>query len=366
MKIKRILFTSIILFIAFMTSISIYTYSQINKIKNVKISKTDEDLGINSNIKLEKDLVEENITEDTNLAVKKETDTVKESSIEHIDYSTNEKYSDAIRSIALFGIDTRRTKYEALHSDSIIIATVDPQNNKIKLSSIMRDTYVKIKGHGNSKITNAYAYGGPQLALRTLNENFGLNIRDYATVDFFTLEKAIDVLGGVTVDVKPNELNELNYRITEAAQLQNKAPTLLRNPGIQNLNGIQAVAYCRIRKIGNGDFERTSRQRMVLSELINKTKSSGIIKYHSLASEIFPLIETSLSNSDILKLGRQVITTGISNVEQQRFPLDGYCKGEIIKGVWYLVPKPDMSVSRDQIIKFIFKDVKPVPKAPLF
>jgi polyisoprenyl-teichoic acid--peptidoglycan teichoic acid transferase len=344
MKVKKVLFSIVLLLIAFATITGIYAYSQINKIKNVKISKTDQDLGIN--IKLEE--------------IEDEPDIIR------LHDSDSESYSSEIRSIALFGIDVGRNKYDVPHSDSIIIATIDPQRKKLKLSSLMRDTYVHVNGHSKRKLSDAYALGGPQLALRTLNENFGLTIRDYVTVDFFTLEKTIDVLDGVTVNIKASELKELNYRITEAAKLQNKAPTLLSSEGIQNLNGIQAVAYCRIRKVGSGDFERTSRQRLVLSELINKAQSSGIVKYHLLASEIFPLIETSLSNSDILKLGRQVITTGINNVEQQRFPLDGYCKGQVIEKVWYLVPKPSIEATRDQIRKFIYKDVKPVAKAPLF
>jgi LCP family protein required for cell wall assembly len=345
MKIKKLLFTLCLLFIAFAATTGIYAYSQLNKIKNVKISKTDEDLGIN----VQPQKIEE--SEIINIEQPK-ADYIAESQVQ-------EKYSDDIKSIALFGVDTGRNKYDVPHSDSIIIATIDPKHKKIKISSIMRDTYVSIKGHNKSKISDAYAFGGPQLALRTLNENFGLNIRDYVTVDFFTLEKTIDVLGGVTVEVKPKELKELNYRISEAASLQKKHPKLLKSSGVQNLNGIQAVAYCRIRKIGNGDFERTSRQRIVLNELIKKAQGSGVMKYHSLASEIFPLIETSLSNSDILKLGSQVMSTGISQVEQQRFPLDGYWKGETINGIWYLSPKPSINTMREQISKYIYKDVSP-------
>lgn len=353
MKAKKILFILALLLIAFATTTGIYAYSQISKIKNVKISRTDEDLGIN--IKLQEIETEPNQAAPS-LPPKEYT------KIESI----KESYSSQIKSIALFGTDAGRDKYDVPHSDSIIIATIDPQRKKIKLTSIMRDTNVYIKGHGKRKICDAYALGGPQLALRTINENFGLSVRDYATVNFFTLEKAIDILGGVTVDIKPGELRELNYRVEEAAGLQKKAPVLLKNAGVQNLNGIQAVAYCRIRKIGGGDFERTSRQRVVLSKLIDKVQSSGVMKYHFLASEIFPLVETSLSNSDILKLGRQVITTGIDNVEQQRFPLDGYCKGEMIKGVWYLTLKPNAQTTREQMANYIYKDVKPIPKAPLF
>jgi LCP family protein required for cell wall assembly len=350
MNLKKQLFIISLLFIAFATTSGIYAYSQLNKIKNVRISKSDEDLGINTEPQ-----IYEYENNESNIGYK-------------ADYliPSNEKYSTEIRSIALFGIDVGRSAYDIPHSDCIIIATIDPRRKKIKLSSILRDTYVRVKGHGKSKLSDAYAFGGPQLAIRTLNENFGLNIRDYITVDFFTLEKAIDILGGIAIDVKPMELQELNYRIKEAAILQNKSPVLLNTSGLQSLNGIQAVAYCRIRNTASGDFERTSKQRIVLSNLINKAQSSGIVKYHFLASEIFPLIETSLSNSDILILGRQMITTGIAQIEQQRFPVDGYCKGEIIRGIWYLTPKPGIETTKEQIVDYIFKDERPVPKAPLF
>ena len=91
-----------------------------------------------------------------------------------------------------------------------MILSIDEKNKKIKMSSIMRDTYVKIKGHGETKINHAYAYGGPQLAIRTLNENFDLDIRNYVTVDFFNLEKIIDAIGGVTIDVKQDEVSLIN------------------------------------------------------------------------------------------------------------------------------------------------------------
>lgn len=332
---KKLLFISVVIAIAWATTTAIYAYNQLNKIKHVKISKSDTDLGIILPYEPE------------------------------IAYSPEQK-SDEIRSIALFGTDVGRDRYDLPHSDSIIIATLDFKHEKIKLSSIMRDTYVKVSGYGNRKICEAYAFGGPELAIRTLNENLNLNIRDYATVNFFNLEKLINVLGGVSVEVKEYELNELNFRVKEAAKLQNKEPSLLHSPGSQELNGIQAVAYCRIRKVGSGDFERTDRQRKVLSELLKKIQMAGIIKYPSLSSELFPMIETSLTRNDIFRVGTQLLRYNITDIEQQRFPVDGYCKGEFINGIWYLTPKPDRSVLSDQVRKFIYEDIKPEPKPPLF
>nr|WP_281418728.1 LCP family protein [Clostridium frigoris] len=132
-------------------------------------------------------------------------------------------------------------------SDSIMIVSIDSNNKKIKISSIMRDTYVKIKGHGQTKITHAYAYGGPQLAIRTINENFNLNIRDYITLDFFSFEKIIDAIGSVSIDIKQDEISPINDKIVEVSKIEKKSVPKITKPGLQNLNGLQAVAYTRVR-----------------------------------------------------------------------------------------------------------------------
>lgn len=328
---KRILITLSMLFLAFTTTAVIYAYDRLNTIKSVEISQKDEDLGITPE---PSPIVQEKI--------------------------------NGIINIALFGIDARKNKYEASHSDSIIIATLDFKNDKVKLSSIMRDTYVKVPGHGERKITEAYAFGGPELIIKTLNTNFNLNIREYATVDFFNLEKVINTLGGMELNIKDYEVSEINKSIRESAKLQNKPPQLLKTSGLQRLNGLQAVAYCRIRYVGNGDFERTDRQRIVLNELFKKVKASGIASYPGIISEIFPMVETSLSKTELIKYGAQILTSDISNIEQQRFPIDGYCKGETINKKWVLALKPNVNTTKDQILNYIYEDIVPVPKKPLF
>jgi len=326
--IKYILIVAAVL-ILIAGSISGYTYYQLSKVNTVEISKKNEDLGIKNP-------------------------------------PVTEEKSEEIINIALFGVDVGRDKYDVPNSDSIMIATLDRKHNKLKLTSIMRDTYVEISGYGKTKINEAYAKGGAPLAIKTLNENFNLNIRDYVTVNFFGLEKVIDLLGGVTVEVKDYELKEINTWVREVAELQHKEPVLVQHTGVQNLTGGQAVAYCRLRHVGNGDFERTDRQRRVLNELFNKVRSVGVTKYPSIVSEILPQIETSISTTEILSLGTKVLTSKIDTIEQQRFPLDGYCKGEMINEIWYLVPKPDLTDTEKQIHDFIYEDIKPVPKEPLF
>lgn len=273
---------------------------------------------------------------------------------------------NSIVNIALFGVDSRSSKTYPPHSDCIIIATIDYKHAKLKLSSIMRDTYVCITGHNKTKITEAYTYGGPRLALNTLNDNFDLNIKDYITVDFSGMTKIIDSLGGITVNVKRYEIKELNRCIAETGEMQRKKYSLIKKSGPQTLDGIQTVAYARIRKVGDGDFERTERQRLILNQVIDKLKTVNPTKYPYIVSELLPAVETSLEKSEILALGGKLIFSGISTLEHQRFPIDGYCKGEVVDDVWYLVPKPSLSTTREQIYNYIFQDIKPVPKTPLF
>ncbi|MCT8978080.1 LCP family protein [Clostridium sp. CX1] len=281
-------------------------------------------------------------------------------------YDEQSKTNNSIVNIALFGVDSRSSKSDPPHSDCIIIATIDYKHNKIKLSSIMRDTYVAVTGHNQTKITEAYTYGGPKLALDTINYNFDLNIKDYVTVDFNGMTKIIDSLGGIDLDVKKYELRELNRCIAETGEIEKKSYSLVKTSGLQTLDGIQTVAYARIRKVGDGDFERTERQRLILNQIISKMKTVSPAKYPYIVSELLPSVETSLDKSEILAVGGKFIFSGISNLEQQRFPVDGYCKGEVVDDIWYLVPKPSLSTTKEQIYNYIFQDIKPLPKDPLF
>lgn len=262
--------------------------------------------------------------------------------------------SDEIVNIALFGIDSRSTSNSNnSRSDSIMIATIDKKHNKIKLTSILRDTYVKISGRGSDKINHAYAFGGPELAIKTLNQNFGLDIKDFVTVDFFGLEKIIDAIGGVEVEVKSNEINELNKYIKETAEIQNKKATLIEKAGLQTLNGMQAVSYGRIRKVGNGDFERTDRQRKILISMINSLKKSGLSGSLKLASQCSSFVQTSLSMAEGVKLATDILQDmSAFTIEQDRFPKNG--EGKKINGIWYMVA--DLDAEKSLIQQFIFEN----------
>lgn len=346
MKITLSIVTFIIIIVL---SVLGYLYNSLGKFNTVKLPSSNEELGIGKVA-----------SEDNNEEIVKNN--------EYLNGGTATSYEsdNSILNIALFGVDIGREKTDPPHSDSIIIATIDKKHNKLKLTSIMRDTYVNVSGHGRTKINEAYTYGGPLLAIKTLNENFGFDIKNYVTVNFFSLEKVIDVLGGVEITIKDYEIAQINEWIIETAKIEGKSAPTISQPGTYRLSGLQAVAYSRIRKVGDGDFERTERQRRVLTQLFKELQIKGIYKYPTIASEVFPLIETSLTKSDIINAGAFIVSSGISNIEQQRFPLDGYCKGETINSIWYLVPKPNLSVTSKQLRDYIYEDIKPKSKQPLF
>lgn len=252
---------------------------------------------------------------------KLETDTLDESKL---GISSNSKIEE-VTNIALFGTDNRNPDSTS-RSDSIMILTINSKTKKIKISSIMRDSLVDIPDHGETKINHAYAYGGPELALRTLNTNFDLNIKDYVTVDFYSLSTIIDLLGGFEVTLKSGEAAAMNKAINEINRVENLpyGTDYVSDSDLpQVLNGRQTVSYARIRKTGNGDYERTERQRRVLSFCIEKLQNLSVSQAISVANEVFPLVRTSLTSGEVISLGSKVLTSGPYEIEQLRIPVDG-------------------------------------------
>ena len=240
-----------------------------------------------------------------------------------------------IKNIALFGIDAPKEK--AGRSDAIMILTLDEEHKVMKLTSIMRDSYVDIPGHGDDKITHAYAFGGPELAMKTLNENFKVNVEEFMAVNFTSLPEIIDKLGGVKINIIQEEIHHIPG---------------ITSPGEQVLNGEQALAYSRIRYATGGDYKRSERQRVVLEAVFEKLKSTPTKEYPSLIDDFLPYVETNMSSMDIIKLATDAAPLVKGNLETARFPLDGYCDGKMINGVWCLVY--DRQVTLNQIQEYIY------------
>lgn len=218
-----------------------------------------------------------------------------------------EKYT----TIALFGIDARDVSTDAGNrSDTIMIACINNDTKEVKITSIFRDTYVEIENPNEkksgddaySKITHAYAVGGPQAAVATLNKNFDLQITEYVTVNFQSLTDVIDDLGGITVNVEYNEMEELNKFLWETAEAAGKDYSYLYETGDVTLDGIQATTYCRIRYNVGGDVARSERQREVVSAILDKAKKSDLGTLNKILDDVLPEISTSLSKKELVEL----------------------------------------------------------------
>ncbi len=239
---------------------------------------------------------------------------------------------DDVKNIALFGIDSTE---DSGRSDSIMILTINNKDNKLKITSLMRDSYVSIDGHGKDKLNHAYAFGGPELAVKTINKNFDLNISDFVTVNFSSLPKLIDAVGGVEIDVDGEELKFINNYINDLNFKNKTNYETINKTGLQHLNGTQAMAYCRIRYTSGGDYKRSDRHREVLENLIQKSTSISVLKYPELLSELLPMLKTSLSSGEIMNYGVQGVKL-VNSLEQDRYPKDENSEEAMINNVYYL------------------------------
>ena len=204
--------------------------------------------------------------------------------------------------VAIFGVDNRTVgDYEGGNSDSIMICSIDNDTKEVKLMSVFRDTYLDIGGGSFRKCNAAYSNGGPEQAIKMLNKNLDLDIQDYVAVDFKAVVDAVDAVGGIELEVLDSEVEPLNMYIPEIEKVTKKKGAHVSS-GYQTLNGVQALAYCRIRYTAGDDFRRAQRQRTVLSLLVDKAKSSGPVQLNNLINAIFPEISTSLSIGQCLSL----------------------------------------------------------------
>ncbi len=289
-------------------------YSVLNKMDNVELNK--ENLGVTSKEELEV-------------------------------YDNYKK----IKNIALFGIDSADG---VGRSDSMMIATIDPVHDKLKITSLMRDSYVNIEGYGYDKLNHAYAFGGPELSIKTINQTFGLNIEEFVAVDFASLPKIIDILGGLELDITDEELEYINGYIDDINSKDGTYSPHISYAGPQLVDGVQALAYSRIRYTSGGDYERTQRHRTVLEGLFNKALQVSPAQYPSIINNMLPYVKTNLGTTNILSLATKVATMGGGSLEQDRFPRDGYGQGQMIDGVYYLVF--DEAATKQQMMDYIFDD----------
>ena len=247
-------------------------------------------------------------------------------SLKKVSVDDNLTFNKDVVNILLVGSDHGAIKGDHGRSDSIMIATVNFKSKELKLTSLMRDMYVEIPGHGHNKLNAAYAFGGVELLYQTIAKNFGIKIDNYCVVDFSTFEKVINKVGGVDISLEEAEakyLNTTNY-ISKKKYRNVKV-------GKQTLNGNQALGYARVRyvvskKYGDGDFGRTGRQRAVLQAALNKVLQQSPTKIAEIALDSLSDVSTDMDAKYLKSLVLKVVQMGTTEIDQMRVPLEGTYK----------------------------------------
>ena len=227
------------------------------------------------------------------------------------------KEVEGITNVLLIGVDARDLD-EPCRSDSMIIATLDNNNKKVKLTSLFRDTLVDIPGHGEAKLNAAYMLGGPELLMKTVKETYNVSIDKYIIINFWGFETIVDYIGGIDVDVKDYQLEELNKYIGESTG-GNDCP--VEKAGIQTLNGKQALSYARIRYNVGDEYERTDRQREVIFKVMEKLQNTKPSKYLGIMNTMLEYIKTNIDPLEALNMAYTIYKLPSLDVEQLQIPL---------------------------------------------
>ena len=289
----------------------------------------------------------------------------------------NTDLPDNIINILLIGIDSRSKVMEAdkglQHNDVNMILSINKDTGELKLTSILRDLYVEIPGYKTkSRINNAYARGGGQLAMRTINHNFNLNISSYVTINFFGLASIIEAVGGIDVEMTKGEAYAINAYIKKNPPAYDTKEHSERVPlevvdGTQHLDGIQAVMYARLRtgmKTGNGDFNRTARQRKLLELLLNKImQDMTLSRFTELVSISLEYVTTNVNASTMISLGLAVLGSDIITrarsgeelLQQHRVPMDKTYSYMDVEGASVLnLSNDNWRINRDAVHAFMY------------
>ena len=331
---NRIILIAVEVFVLIMMMIALYAVSLYNKIDHEDIDESQ--IIINDEIQVE------------DPGAKADPNAIQ----------TNEGVSSGhmggYRNVALFGLDARdKSLGKGNRSDTILVASINEQTKEVKLVSVYRDTYLNLGNDTYGKCNSAYAYGGALQAINMLNMNLDLNITDYVTVGWAGVADTIDALGGVDIDVDSAEIEHLNNYQVETSKSLGKSFNRVTSTGMQTLDGIQAVSYCRIRYTAGDDFKRTERQREVIQAILDKAKKADVVTLNKAANTIFEEIATSLTLTEVLELLKDVSKYSIAATDG--FPNEAYRTTGMVKG-GSSVMSTDMISDVKLLHEFLFKD----------
>lgn len=258
---------------------------------------------------------------------------------------------DGYTNVALFGVDSRDGNLgKGNRTDCIIIASLNNETKEIKMVSVYRDTLLDLSDGTYQKCNAAYSYGGPVTAINMLNMNLDLDIEDYVTVDFGAIADAIDLLGGVEIDVKEEEVQYLNKFLGETARSAGKEAHTVDQSGVQLLDGTQATTYARIRSTAGGDFTRTERQRLVIEKMFEKALEADLKTINSIIDKVFPQVSTSFTLQEILTYASAYSQYTLG--ENTGFPIDKTT--DTISGLGSIVIPQDLVSNVTKLHEFLF------------
>ena len=244
---------------------------------------------------------------------------------------------EAVFDLLLIGTDAT-TEEETGRSDAMVLLRLDAEAGEIRLVSFLRDLYVRIPGHGRNRLNAAYVFGGAELLMDTLEENFGVRADAWAEVDFSRLVKVIDRIGGVEAEVSEAERRQLNGILAHfnRDRGEDEADGKLKASGLVTLTGKQALCYSRIRKI-DGDFQRTSRQREVIEGAFRKVTALDAWSLMVLAIENLDAVQTNLSAWEIIRLIPLALRARNASFASMTVPMEGAWQDKKVNGMQVLV-----------------------------
>ena len=277
--------------------------------------------------------------------------------------SVTEGLSPDWHNILLLGSDTRNIK-KVSRTDTIIIASINVNDGRIKLTSIMRDTVVPIPGHGDKKINSASYYGGPELTMKMVNELFKLNITEYVLVNFASFREVVDILGGIELDVTKEEMDQVNHSLKEQARLLKLSKETYLAGGYDlktfgpatHMDGLQALGYARIRHI-DSDYQRTERQRMVIDAAVKKMRGSvSVRQLVQLATSMWQYIDTNVNMMSAIGLATTVLKSGVGKMSTGLLPLNGTYKSDSRSSNGAALYDTDFAANAARLYQFIYVD----------
>ncbi len=264
------------------------------------------------------------------------------------------------QTIALFALDNRELgQYDYGNSDVIMIINIDNDTKEMSLVSVYRDTYLDVSAADSDSATYrkanaAYAYGGPSQAINMLNTNLDLDIDNYVCVDFQAVSDAIDILGGVDIEIDSDaELKYLNDYIEATNDILGTSSPTIDSVGWHLMDGVQAVAYSRIRYTSGGDYKRALRQRTVLSAMMSKARDADFSQLIELIDAVFPMISTDLSQLDLLSMAQAML--GYDMEDSRGFPFER--TDMTLQGAGSIVVPCDLVTNVSELHEFLFGTV---------